>query len=119
MTNVKVKIIDVHELKNKMEKDPDLCLIDVRELNEWEEIHIARAIHLPKDIIASYIEAKVPNKAQPIYLYCKGGVRSLYAAQPLMNLGYQEIYSVDGGIMQWTMSGYPVVLQRNNSSKSS
>jgi rhodanese-related sulfurtransferase len=112
MTNVKVKIIDVHELKNKMEKDSNLCLIDVRELIEWEEVHIAKAIHLPKDIITSEIEAKVPNKAQPIYLYCKGGVRSLYAAQPLMNLGYQEIYSVDGGIMQWLIAGYPVVLPK-------
>ncbi len=25
-----------------------------------------------------------------------------------MDLGYYEVYSVDGGIMAWAMSGYPV-----------
>lgn len=108
MTNPNIKTINVHELKNKMEQNPDLCLIDVREQEEWQSVRIPKAIHIPKDTILSSIEAKIPDKNCPIYLHCKGGVRSLYAAQCLMDLGYQEVYSVEGGIMEWAMSGYPV-----------
>lgn len=108
MTNPKIKTIDVHQLKNKMEQDEKLCLIDVREQDEWQAVRIPNAIHIPKDNISSQIEAQVPNKNHPIYLHCKGGVRSLYAAQCLMDLGYNEVYSVDGGIMEWAMFGYPI-----------
>lgn len=108
MTNLSIKTIDVHELKNKIEQNPELCLIDVRELEEWQQVHIPHAIHIPKDTISSCIEAKVPNKNQAIYLHCRSGVRSLYAAQCLIDLGYQDVYSVDGGIMEWAMFGYPI-----------
>lgn len=109
MTNLNIKTIDAQALKNKMEQNPDLCLIDVREQDEWQAARIPNAIHIPKDTITAAIEQHVPNKEQPIYLHCKGGVRSLYAAQCLINLGYQEVYSVDGGIMEWAILGYPVV----------
>jgi rhodanese-related sulfurtransferase len=103
-----IKTINVHELKNKMDVNSNLCLIDVREQEEWEEIRIPGALHIPKDSISIHIESHVNDKSLPIYLHCRGGVRSLYAAQSLLNLGYQEIYSVDGGIMEWAMFGYPV-----------
>ena len=109
MTKHSIKTIDIHELKNKMDSHSDLLLIDVRELNEWQESRIANAIHIPKDSITKEIESKQPDKDHPVYLHCKGGVRSLYAAQCLIDLGYQEVYSVDGGIMEWEMFGYPVI----------
>ena len=108
MTNHNIKTVDVHELKNKMELNPELCLIDVREQEEWQSVRIPNAIHIPKDLISISIEAKIPDKSHPIYLHCKGGVRSLYAAQCLMDMGYNDVYSVDGGIMEWAMFGYPV-----------
>ena len=103
-----IRTINVHELKSKMDVDNNLCLIDVRELEEWQEIRIPGACHIPKDSISLQIEAHVNDKSLPIYLHCRGGVRSLYAAQCLLDLGYEEIYSVDGGIMEWAMFGYPV-----------
>lgn len=108
MTNPKIKTIDVHQLKNNMEQNSELCLIDVREQDEWQTVRIPKAIHIPKDSISAHIAAQVADKNQPIYLHCKGGVRSLYAAQCLMDLGYNEVYSVDGGIMEWAMFGYPI-----------
>jgi len=103
-----IKTINVHELKNKMDRDNNLHLIDVRELEEWQEVRIPGAHHIPKDDILLHIESHISDKSLPIYLYCRGGVRSLYAAQCLLNLGYNEVYSVDGGIMEWAMFGYPV-----------
>lgn len=103
-----IKTINVHELKNRMDLNSALCLIDVRELDEWQEVRIPNAIHIPKDEIAAKIDTHVKEKEQAIYLHCRGGVRSLYAAQTLLDLGYKDVYSIDGGIMEWAMFGYPV-----------
>ena len=108
MINLKIKTIDVHELIKLYDASSVLCLIDVREDHEWEELRIPRAIHIPKDTLVSVIEQKIPDLNTSIYLHCRGGVRSLYAAHCLAELGYQDVYSVDGGIVEWANSGYPV-----------
>jgi rhodanese-related sulfurtransferase len=102
-----VNTISVHELKRRLEEDSNLCLIDVREPHEWEEIRIPGAMHIPKGELPLRIEHNIPERGHPIYLHCKGGVRSLDAAQSLTALGYREVYSIDGGIAAWEYSGYP------------
>ncbi|MGC1182699.1 rhodanese-like domain-containing protein [Legionella sp.] len=108
MTNLNIKTIDVHMLKSKMEQNSDLCVIDVREEEEWQMGHIPKTFHISKGSITTHIEVQIPDKNHSIYLLCQGGVRSLHAAHSLMNLGYQEVYSVEGGIMAWSAFGYPV-----------
>lgn len=108
MNEQKIATIDVHQLKKLRDANPDLCLIDVRELHEWQELRIPGAIHIPKDELPGCISARIPEQDKPIYLHCKGGLRSLYAANCLMEMGYKEVYSVDGGIAEWIMFGYPI-----------
>jgi rhodanese-related sulfurtransferase len=108
MTEPKIKTISVHELKKRRDLNPELCLIDVREVDEWEELHIPGAMHIPKDSLVECIRVKVPDHDKPIYLHCRGGVRSLHSANDLITLGYTDVYSVDGGIMEWAQSGYPI-----------
>lgn len=104
-----IQTIDIQALKSKMDAQPDLCLIDVRELSEWNEARIPGAIHIPKDEIPARINSCVPDKSQPIYLHCKAGGRSMTSAQCLMAMGYNEVYSVDGGITAWALAGLPVL----------
>jgi len=109
MTDNKVQKIDVQELKRLMDQNPNLLLIDVREQNEWDSMHIPNAVLIPKESIADKISEVCDNKSQAIYLHCRSGVRSLHAAESLLALGYHEVYSVDGGIMDWAMYGYEIV----------
>ena len=109
MTDNKIKSISVQELKALRDKNPDTCIIDVRELHEWHAIHIPDVLHIPNDQITSCIKEKVSDVNQPIYLHCRSGARSLFAAHCLMELGYKEVYNVDGGIIEWAMAGFPVV----------
>jgi rhodanese-related sulfurtransferase len=109
MTHHKVQTINVHELKKRTDANPKLCLIDVREDHEWQEQHIPFALHIPKGQLMEQIRVTVPEHNHPIYLHCRGGVRSLHAAHDLLTMGYEEVYSVDGGIAEWITSGYPIV----------
>jgi rhodanese-related sulfurtransferase len=108
MTQNTIKTISVHELKKHYDASPDLCLIDVREADERQALHIPGSMHIPKDTLASVIDAKVPDKNHVIYLHCRGGVRSLDSARCLLDLGYKSVYSLDGGIMEWADAGFPV-----------
>lgn len=106
--NQKIKTIDVHELKSLRDQTPELYVIDVREQHEWDVVRIPNAIHIPKDEITNKITETVADKNQAVYIHCRSGVRSLYAAQCLIDMGYENVYSVEGGISEWAINGYPV-----------
>lgn len=103
-----IQTISVHQLKQLYDSSKNICLIDVREQDEWNEHHIPGAMHIPKDMLPSVIQSKIPEPSQAIYLHCRGGVRSLHAANCLLEMGYQNVYSVEGGILDWINAGYPV-----------
>lgn len=75
-------------------------LIDTREESEFAAGHVKGAEWLGKGVIERDIEAKHPDKSEPLYLYCGGGFRSALAADNLQKMGYTQVVSVDGGWRQ-------------------
>jgi len=90
------------------------AVIDVREDSEWEQGHLPGAIHISKSYVEQQIEAAAPDRDAPVVLYCAGGVRSLFAAQTLEQLGYTNVASMSGGFQAWKSAGLrweaPVIL---------
>ncbi len=80
-------------------------LVDVREASEWEQGHIAGAEHISKSYLEQEIEGKVPDRDAPVVLYCAGGIRSLFAAQTLHEMGYTDVASMSGGFQRWKTEG--------------
>jgi molybdopterin/thiamine biosynthesis adenylyltransferase/rhodanese-related sulfurtransferase len=92
----------------------DATIIDVREDSEWEQGYLPGALHISKSYVEQQIEGAVPDRDAPVVLYCAGGVRSLFAAQTLEQLGYTNVASMSGGFQAWKSAGLswdkPVVL---------
>jgi molybdopterin/thiamine biosynthesis adenylyltransferase/rhodanese-related sulfurtransferase len=86
--------------------------IDVRELDEWQEGHLPGAVHIPRGFLESRIEAAVPDKAQPVVLYCASAARSAFAAKSLQGLGYENVHSLAGGFTDWKRNGLEIVMPR-------
>jgi molybdopterin/thiamine biosynthesis adenylyltransferase/rhodanese-related sulfurtransferase len=90
------------------------ALIDVREASEWEQGYLPGARHISKSYIEQQIEGVVPDRDARVILYCAGGIRSLFAAQTLIEMGYTDVASMSGGFQAWKGSGLefvtPVVL---------
>ena len=108
-----VREVDVHELRSAIDtagKPP--AVIDVRERDEWEQGHVPGARFIPRGFLEMRIEEQVPGKDEPVYLYCAGGVRSVFAAQALQQLGYTDVVSVSGGFGAWKDNGYPFDIPR-------
>src|SRR5438309_10474037 len=87
-------------------------LIDVRERSEFDEGHVAGAVHVSKGFIESRIEDVVPDRGTPVTLYCAGGTRSLLAARALHELGYTDVQSMAGGFGAWKQAGFDFVVPR-------
>jgi rhodanese-related sulfurtransferase len=104
----RVKEIDIDEYRRMKEKGEPHLLIDVREESEWAAGHAAGSLHLGKGIIERDIEAKVPDPATRLVLYCGGGFRSALAADNLRKMGYSDAISLDGGWRAYSQSGLPV-----------
>ena len=89
-------------------------IIDVREASEWDQGYVPGAKHVSKSYIEQQIEAAAPDRDAPVILYCAGGVRSLFAAQTLADMGYSDVASMSGGFQSWKGAGLefetPVVL---------
>src|SRR5690606_614856 len=45
------------------------------------------------------------NKSKPVFVYCLSGGRSSKAASKLTELGFKEVYEMEGGIVKWNASG--------------
>jgi molybdopterin/thiamine biosynthesis adenylyltransferase/rhodanese-related sulfurtransferase len=82
-------------------------LVDVREASEWEQGHLPGAVHISKSYVEQQIEAAVPDRDSPVILYCAGGIRSLFAAQTLEQMGYTNVASMSGGFQAWKGAGLP------------
>ena len=83
-------------------------LVDVREESEYAAGHAAGAVHIGKGVLERDIEAKIPDPAAPLVLYCGGGFRSALAADVLQRMGYTNVISMDGGFTAWAAKGQPV-----------
>jgi molybdopterin/thiamine biosynthesis adenylyltransferase/rhodanese-related sulfurtransferase len=84
-------------------------VVDVREASEWEQGHLPGARHVSKSYIEQQIEAVAPDRSTPVILYCAGGIRSLFAAQTLADMGYTDVASMSGGFQSWKGAGLPFV----------
>ncbi|WP_298502464.1 rhodanese-like domain-containing protein [uncultured Maribacter sp.] len=77
-------------------------LIDVRTPNEFTNGHIGNAVNVDffkSDTFVSYFEKLDISK--PVYLYCRSGARSRKAAHKLVDMGFKEIYDLQGGYSKW------------------
>lgn len=90
-------------------------LFDIREQNEWDAGHAPQARHLPASELAART-GELFEKADgtpldddaEIYLVCRGGGRSMQAAQWLTMQGI-DVINVGGGMGAWVEQGLPIV----------
>lgn len=75
-------------------------LVDVREPDEYEHLHIPDALSLPLGRLRALAPAALPDRDAPVLVYCQSGVRSAQGAAVLDHMGYTQVYDL-GGIVNW------------------
>lgn len=80
-------------------------LVDVREQNEYDEVHADGARLLP----LSEFEARFAElpRHQGLVMICRSGARSARAGQYLLDHGYTDVVNLEGGTLAWAEAGLP------------
>jgi len=110
------------DLEERLADDPNLLVLDVRETDEFEAMHIKGALHVPRGILESacewdYEETEpelVKARDRQVVVVCRSGYRSLMAAYSLHVLGYKQVCSLKTGMRGWKDYDQPMVDKDGN-----
>lgn len=113
----RVKEIMPWDLHLWLESDKTPILLDVREPAEFEQIHIAGSINLPRGVLEQGCEwnydETVPELAagrhRSVVVICRSGKRSVLAADVLLRLGFTDVVSLKTGIRGWNDCEHPLI----------
>jgi rhodanese-related sulfurtransferase len=95
-----VKQLSALDLKERIERQEPLLLLDVREPQEYQYARIENSVLIPLNQIPQRMTELDP--VQETVLICHHGVRSQMAAQFLVKSGFQNIANLSGGIDAWS-----------------
>ena len=101
-----MKEISVQELKEKIDNGEDFQLIDVREDFEYEVSNLGGLL-IPLGGIL--IEADKVARDKFVVVQCRSGKRSAAAIMQLEQLGYTNLYNLQGGILAWANEIDPTI----------
>jgi len=86
-------------------------LLDVRTRGEFANGHLEGAGQLNYYSLDFKKKLLLLPKDQAVYLYCNTGYRSQKAAEILIKNGYDQVYNLERGIMEWDLHELPVVIE--------
>lgn len=103
-----VKEITVEQARERLAKNPQAVLMDVREDDEWRAGHAVQAVHLGKGILERDLEKQVPDTNHEVIMYCGGGYRSILTAEVAQKMGYRNVFSLIGGYKGLVKAQWPM-----------
>ncbi len=107
-----IEEVTVTEAYNLIQDNSDKAaffILDVRTPSEFASGHIEGSILI--DFNASNFRTEVDklDKSKRYLVYCRTSNRSGQAVSIMKDLGFKEVYDVDGGIVAWEAAGLPIV----------
>lgn len=97
------------DLEEEIQKKTGLILLDIREQNEFDMMHIKHSIHVPRGVLEGACvwnyDDTAPKLAQArnqdIVVICRSGNRSALAALTMQQMGFTKVHSLKMGIKGW------------------
>ena len=93
--------ISPRELKQQLNENRAVLLLDVREPHEYDIVHLEGARLIPLNELPQNVDSL--NPAQETVVYCHHGTRSLYATAFLLQNGFANVKNLEGGIDRWAV----------------
>lgn len=111
------------DLDEELQAGGQPLLVDVREPAEYAAMHIPGAINIPRGILETACEwgfddtlpELVQARQRRVIVICRSGNRSLFAAQTMKILGYQDVVSLRTGVRGWNDSDLPLTDEHGQS----
>jgi len=94
------------EVKQLLDSDPDVVVLDVRRFEEYRTMSIPGGISMPGAELVLRARAAAPDPATTIIVNCAGRTRSIIGAQSLINAGIaNRVAALRNGTIGWILAG--------------
>lgn len=93
---------------DKIIKNIQPLLLDVRTPGEYQRGHIKGSVLLPVQVLQKKIDTLAAYKDREILIYCASGNRSTVASRILIENGFEKIYNLRYGINDWARRKFPI-----------
>lgn len=105
------------DLLEKLGQPSPPVLLDIREPSEFEALHIAGALHVPRGLLEAACDwdydDTVPvlagGREREIVVICRSGNRSVLAAHTMLRMGFTNVFSLKTGVRGWNDYEQPLV----------
>ena len=86
----------------------DAVIIDVRSDGEFRQGHIVNALNIPESQLAGRLGKLNKYRARPVITACRTGQISVKAGSTLVADGFENVYTLNGGILAWEGASLPL-----------
>ncbi len=100
-----IETIAAKNFSENIKNTPNAQLIDVRTPEEFASQKIENAKNINWNDEKFVENTKILDKTKPVFMYCTSGGRSKLASDKLIELGFQKVYNLQGGILKWNAAG--------------
>ena len=107
-----IENLGVDDLKRELQDNPDLLLIDLREIQERVDLGaIPGSIHAPRGMLEFWASPASPyyrdyfKEDRRTILFCAGGGRSVFATLALLDMGFKDVAHLEAGFGAWQEAG--------------
>ena len=104
-TSKNIQLFEAPAFAEKIKNTPNAQILDVRTPQEFAGDHIENAKNINWLNADFATNAATLNNTKPVFVYCKAGSRSNKAAAKLEEMGFTNIYDLQGGILKWEAAG--------------
>ena len=109
--------ISAEELRAALRGSDELAILDMREEGSFTEAHLFHACNLPLSRLELHIRGLVPRRGTRIVLTDRGEGLAVRGARRLVELGYDNLSVLEGGVEAWRRAGFEVYSGFNVPSK--
>ena len=104
-------MMDVVQLKQKLDQQQDVLVLDVRKAEDYvgAQGHIANSKNIPVEDLDNRLDEITVYVERPIAIVCRTDRRSAKAAQLLTRKGFSNVHVVKGGMTDWNHEGYEII----------
>lgn len=103
-----IENLSIADLKEELAKNPELLLLDIRELQERVDLGtVPGAIHAPRGMLEFWADPQSPyfrdyfSENRRTILFCAGGGRSVLAVIALKEMGFTDVAHLEAGFTGW------------------
>lgn len=86
----------------------DAIFLDIRDDAEYKAGYLPEAIHIPLKQLPERLNEIEKYRDRPVIAYCRSGSRSNAVGRILKKQGFEKVYNLSGGIMEWQKANLPL-----------